>query len=113
MRFLLDENVHSGLFSFLVKLGHDAKFSPKSMKNGKIFELSLKEERILVSRDDDFLDPTYTHSNNFGILFLRVPPKDLEQQKRALTKLLKKFPCTEDFKGKTIKLLSDEEFEFL
>jgi predicted nuclease of predicted toxin-antitoxin system len=114
MKFLLDENVHHGLFRFLVKSGHDVKLSPKSIKNGKVFELAVGEERILISRDADFIDlPLYHPSGHFGIWLLRIHPRDLEAQKRATSKLLEQFPSPEEFKGKVIKILPDEKFEFL
>ena len=107
MKFLLDENVHKGLFSFLLKLGHDVKLSPKIIKNGEVFALALKEERLLVSRDEDFIKSLYKSSEHFGIWLLRIPPKDLEQQKRAVANLLS---SEKEFKGKIIRLLSDKEF---
>ena len=99
MKFLLDENVHRGLFSFLVDLGHDVKLSPKSIKNGKVFELALKEERVLISQDADF--SAYKSS------------KHLETQKRAISILLKNFLNVEGFRDKFVKISSDEDFEFL
>ena len=114
MKFLLDENVHKGLFSFLVKPGHDVRLSPKGIKNGKVFELSVREERILISRDADFLDAVlYPSSKHFGIFLLRILPRDLEAQKRAISRLLEQFPMSDEVKGKVVKLLPDEEFEFL
>ena len=111
MKFLLDENVHRGLFSFLVDLGHDVKLSPKSIKNGKVFELALKEERVLISQDADF--SAYKSSKHFGIFLLRIRPRDLETQKRAISILLKKFLNVEGFRDKFVKISSDEDFEFL
>ena len=114
MKLLLDENVHRGLFSFLAKLGHDAKLSPKGVVNGKVFELAIKEESILISRDSDFIDkPEFASSKHFGIILLRIKPRDLESQKRAVSKLLDKFSNAEEFNGKVIKILPDETFEFL
>jgi hypothetical protein len=51
--------------------------------------------------------------NHEGIIFLRVHPKDLEAQKRALTKLLMLFTEPEKFKNKIIKLLPNEEYELV
>ncbi|PIZ35940.1 MAG: hypothetical protein COY38_01495 [Candidatus Aenigmarchaeota archaeon CG_4_10_14_0_8_um_filter_37_24] len=114
MKFLLDENVHRGLVPFLSKLGHDVKISPLGFRNGKVFELSLNEERIIITRDVDFLDSSTFHSSkHFGIVLLRVPPRDLEGQKKIFSKLLDEHPKTEEFKGKVIKLISDEKFVFL
>ena len=114
MKFLLDENVHRRLFTFLVKLGHDVKLSPKSIKNGEVFGLSSKEERILITRDSDFLDnDKFPLSTHFGILLLRIRPKDIESQKLAMSKLLKEHPNAEEFNGKVVKIFSDKDFEFL
>src|SRR3989344_969531 len=102
MRFLLDESVHSGMFSFLSKLGHDVKLSPKIIKNGEVFSLSLKEERILVTRDSDFLDPAFTSSKHFGIWLIRLAPGDIEGQRQVVSRLLKQYPNSESFKDKVV-----------
>lgn len=112
MQFLLDENVHRGLFSFLIKLGHDVKLSPKNVENSEVFKLAVKEERILISRDAHFLNSSlYPPSEHFGVWLLRIPPRDLETQKKSISNLLNKFPNSEKFKGKKIILLV-EKFEF-
>jgi len=114
LKFLLDENVHSGLFSFLVKSGHDVKSSPKSIKNGKVFELTIEEQRILITRDADFLyTPLYPLYKHFGIILLRIPPGDLEAQKKGVSRLLKRFSKAEEYKRKVVLLHSAEKFEFL
>ena len=111
MKFLLDENVHKGLFSFLSTLKHDVKLCPKTISNGKVFELSLSEQRLLITRDADFLDNPFISSKHLGIWLLRIPPKDLEAQKDSISKLLKQH-SSKEFEGKVIKLLPDN-FEFL
>ena len=111
MKFLLDENVHKGLFSFLSKLGHDVKLSPKTISNGEVFKLALSEQRLLITRDADFLDNPLISSKHIGIWLLRIRPKDLEAQKRAVSKLLKQY-SPEELEGKVIKILPDD-FEFL
>lgn len=112
MRFLLDENVHRGLFSFLVKLGHNVKLSPKGIRNGEVFGSAIKEERFLITRDADFLDSSlYPVSKLIGVILLRVPPGDLEAQKRAISKLLEEQAS--EIEGRTIVLFSDKKFEFV
>ena len=108
MKFLLDENVHRGLFSFLTGSGHDVRLSPKSVRNSKLFELALEEKRILITRDSDFLDKTlYPAFKHFGVILLRVPAVDLELQKKAISRLLVKF---KDLKGRLVLLISDKKF---
>ena len=111
MRFLFDENVHRGLFSFLSKLGHDVKLCPNSIENGEVFKLALSEQRLLITRDKHFTEEKHASSKHFGIWLLRIAPGDLEAQKRAISELLKQR-SEEEFKGKIIKL-TPESFEFL
>src|SRR3989338_1207201 len=111
MKFLFDENVHRGLFSFLSKLGHGVKLSPKGIENGEVFGLALSEQRLLITRDKHFTEEQFFTSKHFGIWLLRIRAKDLEAQKHSISKLLKQH-SPEEFNGKGIKLLPDD-FEFL
>ena len=111
MRFLFDENVHRGLYPFLSKLGHEVKLSPKGIENGDVFELALSEQRLLITRDKHFTEGRFSSSKHFGIWLLRVPARDLETQKRTISKLLKQY-SSEDPEGKVVKLVPDD-FEFL
>ena len=60
MKFLIDENVHKGLYYYLINRGYDVKLSPKSARNGNLFSLMVIEERILITRDSDFLNMSRT-----------------------------------------------------
>lgn len=102
MKLLLDENVHRGLYRFLSDLGHDVKLPPKSSSNSIVLNIAIKEERILITRDMDFLSPKYSSLNHFGIIVIRINPRDLEKQKEALLELLKNLP--EEIRGKTFLL---------
>ena len=113
MKFLLDENVHNGLVSFLRGLGNEVLQPPKGIKNGKVFAFAQKESCILLTRDNDFLNEPFIAMNHEGIIFLRVHPKDLEAQQRALTKLLTFFTEPDKFKNKIIRLLPNEEYELV
>ena|SRR3989344_5839335 len=111
MRFLIDENVHKGLYYFLINLEYDVKLTPKSTRNGNLFSLIVAEERILITRDSDFLNISkYSHLNHKGIILLRIHPKDLTQQKKALSKL---FSLEINTKNKIIIIYSLEKFEFV
>ena len=87
MRFLLDENVHRGLVSFLNGLGHDAVASPKGLTNGAVVAAATAEQRVLVSHDQDFsaFPPITSHP---GIIWIRILPKDLTPLKVAFQRLL-------------------------
>lgn len=110
MKFLLDENIHKGLLRFLKDTGHDVVFSPKSLEDEEVFEMALKENRILLSRDKDFLDDKFVNSSHRGILLMRVPARDIESQVSILSKLLSEHSS---FDKKVVRLLSKNKFEFL
>lgn len=113
MKFLLDENVHHGLVAFLAELEQDVKLSPEGIVNEEVFGLAIKEERILVTRDDDFLNSSlYPPTKHFGIWLLRVPARDLEGQKKSVSKLLQEADQAEEFKGQAVILLP-EGFKFV
>ena len=101
MKILLDENVHRGLFSFLTELDHEVKLAPKGFKNSILFRLAADEERLLITRDSDFSKQPYTSSKHCGIVLLRIPPKDLDAQKTAISEL---FESETEFKGKVFIL---------
>jgi len=110
MKFLLDENIHRGLFLFLKDAGYDVVFSPKSTGDEDVFEIAVKENRILISRDSDFLDNRFVNSKHNGILLIRVPARNIESQITVLSTLLSKYSS---FDNKAILLLSKNKFEFL
>ncbi|MDI6826514.1 MAG: DUF5615 family PIN-like protein [Candidatus Aenigmarchaeota archaeon] len=80
MKFLLDKNVHRGLSTFLSKLGHDVVLSSKGIGNSEVFKLAVEEERVLITRDSDFLYSPYTSSKHSGIIVSRIDPLNLEVQ---------------------------------
>jgi len=55
MKLLLDENVHGELFSFLRKQGYDVRVYLKGSRDTAVFEMAQQEQRILITRDADFL----------------------------------------------------------
>ena len=110
MRFLLDENVHKGLFKFLKERDHDVIISPKRTSDFNVFQQCIKEERILITRDADFLEDKFTKENHFGILLIRIKARDIDLQIKALTNLLS---IEQSFENKIIKITSESKFEFL
>lgn len=113
MKFLLDENVHIGLLSFLTGLKHDVILCPKGIKNGELYKLILQEERTLITNDADFIKQPYRSSHHFGIILLRIHPFDIEKQKTSVLNLINKSGEKEIFRNKTIILYSEKNIEVL
>lgn len=106
MRLLLDENVHGELPPFLSHLGHDVKLAPKGFGNGRLFEIALKDGRMLLTRDSDLLSDRYKASKHSGIVLLRIDPRDIESQKREVSKSLQNVP-EEKTRGRVFTLRED------
>jgi predicted nuclease of predicted toxin-antitoxin system len=110
MRFLLDENVHRGLLSFLTSLGHDVVLSPKGLSNGEVFNFAISEKGVLVTHDRDFAvhSPLVDHP---GIILLKILPKDINQTKAAFERLLANKPSPELFTNKLFVVFPDHDDE--
>ena len=54
MQFLADENFRLDVIRFLQKQGHDIKLSQRGSDDKKIAHIAHKENRILLTNDNDF-----------------------------------------------------------
>lgn len=104
MKLLLDENVHGDLFSFLLNQGNDVKVCLQGSRDALVFESAQQEHRVLITRDADFLGPTYLFRRHYGIILIRVSPWDVEKQEQILIRVLNQFSKQEELEGKVIKL---------
>jgi predicted nuclease of predicted toxin-antitoxin system len=104
MKFLLDENVHRALFYFIKQLRYDIKLCPRGISNGSVLRICMNEERILLTRDLDFLKNIPLDYKHPGIIILKISPEDIESQKSAILNL---FKGTRDFSNKIIELYND------
>lgn len=61
MKFIVDTQLPPRLSKFLVTEGHDAKhttYFPEGhlLKDAEIIQIAIAEERIVITKDQDFLD---------------------------------------------------------
>jgi len=92
MKFLADENIDARLVTYLVSRGIDITYGPKGLRNSLLLHLALREGRMLITKDTDFLNPVlYPLKDSPGILLLRIHPPDLEKTKAAFLEFLKKI----------------------
>ncbi len=99
MQFLLDENVRKELFPLLQNLGFSARIAPKGASDETIAQISIKENRVLVTNDEDFSE--YPKSTVFSVVWLRIPQNDPQSLLVMFNKLLRE--C-HDFNGRLIVL---------
>lgn len=110
-KLLADENVKAGLVKFLAEEGFDISLAQKGVRDSELFSIAVKESRILLTHDKDFLNATlYPPKSCRGIILLRIHPPELSKLKSLTLKFLKEFP--EDLKGKAV-VLSEESVSIL
>lgn len=69
MKLLLDENFPEGFKKELSKLGHDVLHInkiKKGLKDKEVFDLAIKDKRIIISNDMDF--KSYIKYKHYGII---------------------------------------------
>src|SRR5262245_60196922 len=64
LTFLFDESADERLARFLARLGYDVKVAardyPRSIADREVLALAVAEQRIVVTRDLDFVDLVFT-----------------------------------------------------
>lgn len=106
-KFIIDENVKAQLAKFLKSKGYDIKIAQKSIPDQNLAEISIKEKRILVTNDEDFI--YYGADEVFSVVWLLVPQDDKEALLRSFDKLLNE--C-KDFANKLVTLKLDDWQDF-
>lgn len=75
MRFLVDENLPSVVSELLERQGHNvlhlSKSSHRGANDAEVWQLAVREERIIVTRDLDFPLPVTPRPP--GLVLLRLP----------------------------------------
>lgn len=97
--FLLDENVDYRLFRFLKSQKIDVKLAPKTLRDKDIAQLSFKDQRILVTNDEDFQG--YAEDEIYSVIWLRIPQNKPDPLIKSFEKIL--FEC-KNFAGRIIIL---------
>ena len=83
MRFLLDENVRSGLTAHLRRAGRDVPTIvddyPPQLPDVEVLSRAHQEQRILITRDSDFERLVFTQQRpHAGVIYLRLHNPSLE-----------------------------------
>ena len=106
-RILADEDVSFKLIRPLKKLGIDIKPVTKGWKNGRLFGLAIEESRILLTHDNDFLDPLrYPASKTHGIIIIKIHPPFPADLVQATTHLFERL-SPDQIEGKLVLLSGD------
>lgn len=95
MRFLFDQSTDRRLAPYLRALGHDvtvvAVDYPDALPDRQVLAIALEEQRILVTEDRDFGELVFRHRlSHVGVLYLRLPPMELEKKVARLRVVLER-----------------------
>lgn len=97
--FIADENIPVGLIKSLFNEGFDIVRVKLRSKDPKIFERAKSEQRVILTRDKDFLNKDkFPPKESFGIIFFDINPPLIDSLQYSLNKLFKKIKPSE-FKG--------------
>ena len=106
-KFLLDENVRIELSNFLKRRGIDVKLHTKSATDSFVASLSKREQRVLVTNDEDFCE--CSKDEIYSVVWLRLPQNDSEGLVRSFEKLLGSY---KNFPGRLVVLRRGKWDEF-
>ena len=95
VRILVDEDMPKKAVEFLISLGFDVIYVPsaklKGMANGILINKAIKERRIFMTRDQDFLnEKRYPLGNHYGIVVFKLQRQNTKNLLTALERFLNK-----------------------
>lgn len=95
MKFLLDEDIGKLVTEFLRNKGHDVRSAIEDLRgfpDPEILQIACKEERILITLDQDFGKMIYqTYSPHRGVILLRLKKESQEAIIKILEKVIKQI----------------------
>jgi len=108
MKFVIDENVSFAVVEFLRDNGHEViaigEAATSGLKDLPVFELTKKEQAILLTRDRHFTNPIrFPATETNGIIYLRRGNLTSEQEIRIVGSFLLVHDH-EEFTGKLVTL---------
>ena len=97
---MIDENVPTKLIGFLRKEGFDVSRAPLATEDWVIVQRTLREDRILVTMDKDFITRTMLSSAGINIIFIQIQPCTEDLVIEAFNRMLRDL--RQGFKGLVI-----------
>ncbi len=95
MKFLADENLEKPIVDWLREKGYDVLYITEktpSIKDEKIIQLALKENRILITNDKDFGELVFHYGQiTSGIILIRSKDKSSQKKLELVKQLLKEI----------------------
>jgi predicted nuclease of predicted toxin-antitoxin system len=99
MKFLLDQDVYALTERFLREQGYDivtaAELGLSRATDVDLLKTAGEQERVFVTRDRDYGNLVFVHSEGSGVIYLRILPSTIEDVHAELKKVLETYSETE------------------
>jgi len=110
--FIADENIPVGLINFLLDKGFDVIRVKLRSKDPKIFERAKSEQRVILTRDKDFLNKDkFPPKESFGIIFFNINPPLIDSLQYSLNRLFKSVKFSEPQNSSQIRNFGSRKSE--
>jgi len=115
LKFLLDENVPISIKKVIQDNGFEAftlhDFNMLGIQNGKVAELALNNNAIILTLDSDFLNLNRNLQTKSRIVYIKLHPRDPVKLRKIVNNFLKKnsFKLNNPFKVMITE--TDEDYE--
>lgn len=111
MKWLLDESADFRLGRYLIQSGHDVssivKNYPRSITDQEVLVIAIKENRIIITEDKDFINLVSSKNSSFpGIILFNLDLNDsIELKRNTMGKLVKQL---DSFKNTLVIVFADD-----
>ena len=115
MKFLLDENVPISIKKVIQDKGFEAftlhDFNMLGIQNGKVAELALNNNAIILTLDSDFLNLNRNLQLKSRIVYIKLHPRDPVKLRKIVDSFLKKYSLKLNNSFKLTITETDEVYE--
>ena len=95
MKFLLDQDVYALTEGFLREPGYDvvtaAELGLSRSTDSDLLKTAGEQKRIFVTRDRDYGNLVFVHSEGSGVIYLRILPSTIEDVHAELKMVLETY----------------------
>lgn len=114
-KFLADENISPLTVEHISKLGFDItdliERNKKGIVNGKLIELAVRENRVIITQDLDFGEMFYFSSKKeFGVIVIRVKSPTIEKINLVFERFLDEIDPKKVDLSKSLIILDETKY---
>jgi len=114
-KFLADENISPLTVKHIRKLGFDIsdliERNKRGIINGKLIELAVRENRVILTQDLDFGEMFYfSGKKEFGVIVIRVKSPTVEKINLVIEKFIEEIDLNKVDLTKSLIILDETKY---